>query len=120
MLLGEFLRKEYALADKRTAKLNDLLQLMEPTDLQVSDTLFATRNRCDTINDSIRFQMTFKGITSFLNSLFVFQLKHHSTRNNVETTSSKAFIKPLCLRGTLPPSSSEMSPNLIMSQDKWC
>uniref|UniRef100_A0A0N4WIY8 guanylate cyclase n=1 Tax=Haemonchus placei TaxID=6290 RepID=A0A0N4WIY8_HAEPC len=73
---------EYGLADKKMLKLNELVQLIQPADIQ---------------------QLTHKTIMANLNTLFIFQLKHHCKRNEVEKGSSEAFQQPLCLKGQMLP-----------------
>lgn len=69
---GIFLQHEFALATRRTTKLTDIFQLVQPDDVQ----------------------LTFKGITTYMNSMFIFQLKQNMNRNEKNTT-----IKPLSLKG---------------------
>uniref|UniRef100_A0A0K0DE46 guanylate cyclase n=1 Tax=Angiostrongylus cantonensis TaxID=6313 RepID=A0A0K0DE46_ANGCA len=60
-------------------KLTELVQLIQPADIQ----------------------LTHKNIMSYLNTLFIVQLKHHSKRSEVDKESSEAFHQPLCLKGEL-------------------
>nr|CDJ83578.1 Haem NO binding and Haem NO binding associated and Adenylyl cyclase class-3 4 guanylyl cyclase domain containing protein [Haemonchus contortus] len=80
--VGRHLLVEYGLADKKMLKLSELVQLIQPADIQ---------------------QLTHKTIMSYLNTLFIFQLKHHCKRNEVEKGSSEAFQQPLCLKGQMLP-----------------
>lgn len=80
--VGKHLLIEYGLADKKMLKLNELVQLIQPADIQ---------------------QLTHKSIMTYLNTLFIFQLKHHCKRNEVEKGSSEAFQQPLCLKGQMMP-----------------
>uniref|UniRef100_A0A7I5EBN4 guanylate cyclase n=1 Tax=Haemonchus contortus TaxID=6289 RepID=A0A7I5EBN4_HAECO len=80
--VGRHLLVEYGLADKKMLKLNELVQLIQPADIQ---------------------QLTHKTIMAYLNTLFIFQLKHHCKRNEVEKGSSEAFQQPLCLKGQMLP-----------------
>ncbi|KAJ1357139.1 hypothetical protein KIN20_015202 [Parelaphostrongylus tenuis] len=57
-------------------KLTELVQLIQPADIQ----------------------LTHKNIMSYLNTLFIVQLKHHRKRSEVEKGSSEAFHQPLCLK----------------------
>ncbi|KIH55005.1 heme NO binding associated [Ancylostoma duodenale] len=80
--LGRHLLMEYGLADKKMLKLTELVQLVQPADIQ---------------------QLTHKSIMTYLNTLFIFQLKHHCKRNEVEKGSSEAFQQPLSLKGQMMP-----------------
>ncbi|CAJ0931045.1 unnamed protein product, partial [Mesorhabditis belari] len=80
--VGQFILCEYALADKKMLKLTDVVQLVQPADIQ----------------------LTFKNILSYLNTLFIFQMRHHARRNEQDATSSvTAFQQPLCLKGQMYP-----------------
>uniref|UniRef100_A0A1I7X0P2 guanylate cyclase n=1 Tax=Heterorhabditis bacteriophora TaxID=37862 RepID=A0A1I7X0P2_HETBA len=74
--VGYHLLKEYGLGDKKMLKLTELVQLVQPADIQI----------------------TYKNITTYLNTLFIFQLKHHCKRNEVDKGSSEAFQQPLSLK----------------------
>ncbi|VDK52660.1 unnamed protein product [Cylicostephanus goldi] len=80
--VGKYLLVEYGLADKKMLKLTELVQLIQPADIQ---------------------QLTHKSIMTYLNTLFIFQLKHHCPRNEVEKGSSQAFQQPLSLKGQMMP-----------------
>ncbi|KHJ91153.1 heme NO binding associated [Oesophagostomum dentatum] len=80
--VGGYLLAEYGLGDKKMLKLTELVQLIQPADIQ---------------------QLTHKSIMTYLNTLFIFQLKHHCRRNEVEKDSSEAFQQPLCLKGQMMP-----------------
>lgn len=69
--------KEYGLADKKMLKLSELVQLVQPSDIQ----------------------LTHKNIVAYLNTIFITQMKHHAKRNEIEKGSSEAFQQPLCLKG---------------------
>lgn len=73
-------------------KLTDILQLVAPADIQAIFTY------CLKFHE-VPFQLSYKNITSYLNTLFIFQMKHHNKRNDVAEGSSEAFKKPLCLKG---------------------
>ncbi|KJH40876.1 hypothetical protein DICVIV_13163 [Dictyocaulus viviparus] len=73
---------EYGLADKKMVKLTELVQLVQPADIQ---------------------QLTHKNILMYLNTLFIVQLKHHCKRGEIGKDSSKAFHQPLCLKGQMLP-----------------
>ncbi|PIO61481.1 heme NO binding associated, partial [Teladorsagia circumcincta] len=75
---GRHLLVEYGVADKKMLKLSELVQIIQPADIQ---------------------QLTHKNIMTYLNTLFIFQLKHHCQRNEVEKGSSEAFVQPLSLKG---------------------
>ncbi|KAK6037413.1 hypothetical protein COOONC_25082 [Cooperia oncophora] len=75
--VGRHLLVEYGVADKKMLKLNELVQLIQPADIQ---------------------QLTHKNIMTYLNTLFIFQLKHHCQRSEVEKNSSEAFQQPLSLK----------------------
>ncbi|ULT97859.1 hypothetical protein L3Y34_005594 [Caenorhabditis briggsae] len=79
--LGIYLLREYGLENKKTLKVSDLMQLVQPSDIQ----------------------LTYKNVLSYLNTLFIFQLKHHSKRNEVQEGSSEAFQQPLVLKGEMMP-----------------
>ncbi|CAJ0568805.1 unnamed protein product, partial [Mesorhabditis spiculigera] len=80
--VGQFILCEYALADKKMVKLTDVVQLVQPADIQ----------------------LTFKNILSYLNTLFIFQMRHHARRNEQDATCSvAAFQQPLCLKGQMYP-----------------
>ncbi|EYB86139.1 hypothetical protein Y032_0285g1364 [Ancylostoma ceylanicum] len=80
--VGRHLLVEYGLSDKKMLKLTELVQLVQPADIQ---------------------QLTHKSIMTYLNTLFIFQLKHHCKRNEVEKGSSEAFQQPLSLKGQMMP-----------------
>ncbi|ETN68594.1 heme NO binding associated [Necator americanus] len=80
--VGKHLCQEYGLADKKMLKVTELVQLIQPADIQ---------------------QLTPKSIMTYLNTLFIFQLKHHCKRNEIEKDSSEAFQQPLCLKGQMMP-----------------
>ncbi|CAI4223791.1 unnamed protein product [Auanema sp. JU1783] len=77
--VGSYLLQEYRLVDRKMLKLTELVQLVQPSDIQ----------------------LTFKNITQYLNTIFIFQIKHHSRRNEIEETSTAAFQQPLCLKGQM-------------------
>ncbi|CCD68037.1 Soluble guanylate cyclase gcy-37 [Caenorhabditis elegans] len=79
--IGIYLLREYGLENKKTLKVSDLMQLVQPSDIQ----------------------LTYKNVLSYLNTLFIFQLKHHSKRNEVQEGSSEAFQQPLVLKGEMMP-----------------
>ncbi|CAD6196741.1 unnamed protein product [Caenorhabditis auriculariae] len=79
--LGIYLLREYGLENRKTLKVSDLLQMVQPSDIQ----------------------LTYKNVLSYQNTLFIFQLKHHSRRNEVEQGSSEAFQQPLVLKGEMMP-----------------
>ncbi|KAK0398242.1 hypothetical protein QR680_002494 [Steinernema hermaphroditum] len=76
---GMFLTREFNLSSKRATSLSDFLTIVQPNDVQI----------------------TFKALTGYLNSLFIFQVKHHMKRNEQEKNSAKAFNKPLFLKGQM-------------------
>ncbi|WKY06480.1 hypothetical protein Q1695_006573 [Nippostrongylus brasiliensis] len=80
--VGKHLLIEYNLVDKKMLKLTELVQVIQPADIQ---------------------QLSHKTIMTYLNTLFIFQLKHHCKRNEVEKGSSEAFQQPLCLKGQMMP-----------------
>ncbi|VDM64465.1 unnamed protein product [Angiostrongylus costaricensis] len=77
--VGGQLLMENDLSCKKMVKLTELVQLIQPADIQ----------------------LTHKNIMSYLNTLFIVQLKHHSKRSEVGKESSKAFHQPLCLKGQM-------------------
>ncbi|KAK6014103.1 heme NO binding associated [Ostertagia ostertagi] len=74
--VGRHLLVEYGVADKKMLKLSELVDVQ---------------------------QLTHKNIMTYLNTLFIFQLKHHCSRNEVEKGSSEAFVQPLSLKGQMMP-----------------
>uniref|UniRef100_A0A1I7YLM0 guanylate cyclase n=1 Tax=Steinernema glaseri TaxID=37863 RepID=A0A1I7YLM0_9BILA len=76
---GIFLTREFNLSSKRPTSLSDFLTIVQPNDVQ----------------------MTFKTLIGYLNSIFIFQVKHHMKRNEQEKNSAKAFNKPLFLKGQM-------------------
>ncbi|GMS96109.1 hypothetical protein PENTCL1PPCAC_18284, partial [Pristionchus entomophagus] len=77
---GVFLLNEYNLADKKALKLTDIVQLIQPTDVQ----------------------LTFKNIMTYLNTLFIFQLKVQSKRNEEELAKKAGILnQPLSLKGQM-------------------
>ncbi|CAI5448932.1 unnamed protein product [Caenorhabditis angaria] len=77
--LGIYLLREYGLENKKTLKVSDLLQLIQPSDIQ----------------------LTYKNVLSYLNTLFIFQVKLDSKRStNNESSSLQA---PLVLKGEMMP-----------------
>ncbi|GMT25016.1 hypothetical protein PFISCL1PPCAC_16313, partial [Pristionchus fissidentatus] len=78
--VGVFLLNEYNLADKKALKLTDIVQLVQPTDVQ----------------------LTFKNIMTYLNTLFIFQLKVQSKRNEEELAKKAGILnQPLSLKGQM-------------------
>ncbi|KAE9419941.1 hypothetical protein Angca_002375, partial [Angiostrongylus cantonensis] len=77
--VGSQLLMENGLSCKKMVKLTELVQLIQPADIQ----------------------LTHKNIMSYLNTLFIVQLKHHSKRSEVDKESSEAFHQPLCLKGQM-------------------
>jgi hypothetical protein len=58
---GEFIQKELSLSKRRLTKLTDILTLIQPDDISCS----------------------FKGMSAYLNSLFIFQFKQPMRRNEL-------------------------------------
>uniref|UniRef100_A0AC35GDP0 Guanylate cyclase n=1 Tax=Panagrolaimus sp. PS1159 TaxID=55785 RepID=A0AC35GDP0_9BILA len=74
---GEFLQRELMLGRRRTTKLTDIFQVVQPDDIA----------------------MSFKGIQSCLNSLFIFQVKPNLERN--QTLTKDIHPLPLSLKGQM-------------------
>ncbi|KAH7680159.1 Protein GCY-37, partial [Aphelenchoides avenae] len=74
---GDFLQHELGLTKRRTTKITDIFTLLQPEDVP----------------------LTFKGIQTYLNSLFIFQIKQTLQRN--EDTRSAKYHAPLALKGQM-------------------
>ncbi|PAV56305.1 hypothetical protein WR25_15723 [Diploscapter pachys] len=79
---------------------------IEPDEEHKVGKRFAHKFKLDTRDEgvaSVIEMLSYKNITSYLNTLFIFQMKHHNKRNDVAEGSSEAFKRPLCLKGQMMP-----------------